>query len=829
VALVTASIALLPFVVSADDPSHRSCEADEGHPPCVIRLSALFGFVTDYEELGRTFPEWEAVDRTDPDYVAGLTPSVILEGTVATPGSNDTGTGPHVSFEDTPFGHNTHDFAFKVRPDESYRHLLGIQVHTTCSTSVSETCPPPCPPSYPRCDQPFSPCFVAADGICSLPPQSASSAHFSCTDLANMPGCISSESTQDNGDGLIEVEWESGIGADNDDNPCHSDNESGNSCGFFSAGHTRRQPIWNWPTVGDRVHVEGYWIWDRGHPPAVTEIHPPRLVAIQRNLLSMLTFPSQSGFVIASKADVFASGDGNALNNNRSGVPSFVRPVPMSEKDYTFKLTHNVPPPTPDAQLHWGYVQQSGDTFFRDPIITQDTETAPDGTVRLLPRVTITLPWHSRAAADTAVFARTFYIWWATTNTTSDLTVTHGVASDYHPRLFKVTFNYVDIRPGANDMLEPGDGQGDMELRVLVEAGGNWLFVNEIPDVDNILEDGLGDSGDNNWNIVDYRSGQARPWEFTLVVPPGGSFRVHADGWEADGVNEAFGDLINPNASCDCNFQDQFNNLFGIETYLSGGRDDPIGELHHIFSCQNADSELGSTHASFFADPSGGQTDWKDDITKDVVDETKVFRLNYHVQELSWQGASGTVAPGGPCDTIPPAITINQPMATNYVHSATLTLNYSAVDLEGSGVKELTASMDGKSTLAGHGLASGQQINLLMEMMAGPHTFTVNATDYVGNAGSKQVIFNIIVTPQSLMDDVRQFVAAGKITQDEGNSLLVKLNAAAKARAKGNCANAATIYMSFISEVQSLSGNKIDPTAAAILVADAQYLIAHCP
>jgi hypothetical protein len=94
------------------------------------------------------------------------------------------------------------------------------------------------------------------------------------------------------------------------------------------------------------------------------------------------------------------------------------------------------------------------------------------------------------------------------------------------------------------------------------------------------------DSEDNNWNIVDSRSGQARPWEFTLVAPPGGTFRVHADGWEADGVNEAFGDLINPYASCDCNFQDQFNNLFGIETYLSGGRDDPIGELHHIFSCQ---------------------------------------------------------------------------------------------------------------------------------------------------------------------------------------------------------------------------------------------------
>ena len=174
------------------------------------------------------------------------------------------------------------------------------------------------------------------------------------------------------------------------------------------------------------IHVEGYWIWDRGHPPAVTEIHPPRLVATQRNLLSMLTFPSEPGFVLATKTDVFASGDGGALNNNRSGVPSYVRPVPMSEKDYTFKITHNVPPPTASAQLHWSYTQQAGDSFGRDPIISQDTETLPDGTVRRLPRVTVTLPWHSRGAADTAVFARTFYVWWSTGDNTADLTVTHG-------------------------------------------------------------------------------------------------------------------------------------------------------------------------------------------------------------------------------------------------------------------------------------------------------------------------------------------------------------------------------------------------------------------
>ena len=685
VAVATASIAMLPLIVNAQ-ASHSSCEADEGHPCCVIRISGLFGIITDFEELGRTFPEWEAVDRSDPDYLAGKTSSVILEGTVVGPSDrNDTEKG-HVSFEDTPFGHNTHDFTFKVRPDEPYRYLLGNQVRTTCSTATPETCPPPCAPEPPptgECPPPcmlsttgdcvtdFSgtPCLVCptshctqlSDGSCVENFGTAKCDHFSCSDLANMPGCITETTTQD----VMEVEWESGLGASNDDNPCQSDNQQGNTCGFFSAGHTRRELIWQWPTVGDRVHVEGYWIWDRGHPPAVTEIHPPRLVATQRNLLSMLTFPSQTGFVLATKADVFASGDGGALNNNRSDVPSYVRPVPMSEKDYTFKITHNVPPPTASAQLHWGYVGQAADSFGRDPIISQDTETQPDGTVRRLPRVTVTLPWHSGAAADTAVFARTFYVWWSTGDNVADLTVTHGVAADYHPRIFKVTLDYIIMNSGANDMLEPGIGQHDMELRVFVEAGGNWLFLNEIPGVDNILDDGLGDAGDDlggtDGDIVDNRSGQARPWEFTFVVPPGGSFRMHAGGWESDGVNDAFGKLINPFANCDCEFQQQFNDLFGIGTYLDGGRDDPIGEINHVFSCQNADSEIGPTHASFFRDQSGGPTDWKDDITGDVVDETRVFNFNTISRNYPGRAPAEPSRPAAPVTRLRPrSLSTNQ-------------------------------------------------------------------------------------------------------------------------------------------------------------------------
>jgi hypothetical protein len=60
-------------------------------------------------------------------------------------------------------------------------------------------------------------------------------------------------------------------------------------------------------------------------------------------------------------------------------------------------------------------------------------------------------------------------------------------------------------------------------------------------------------------------------------------------------------------------------------------------------------------------------------------------------------------------------------------------------------------------------------------------------------------------------------------------ALLAKLNAAADARARGNCSQAAKLYEAFISLLQAQSGNGVDPTAAAIMIADAEFLITHCP
>jgi hypothetical protein len=180
-------------------------------------------------------------------------------------------------------------------------------------------------------------------------------------------------------------------------------------------------------------------------------------------------------------------------------------------------------------------------------------------------------------------------------------------------------------------------------------------------------------------------------------------------------------------------------------------------------------------------------------------------------------------------DTTPPAIAISQPASTTYVHSATLTLSYTVTDVC-SGVKSFTPTMDGLTMLMGQGLLSGQVINLLTELKLGPHTFSISAVDNVGNADMSSVTFTIIVTPDSIKADVTQFLAAGKIkNQGEANSLLAKLDAAAAARARGQCSTAANNYQAFINELNAQSGKGVDATAAAIMIADAQYLIAHCP
>jgi Pro-kumamolisin, activation domain len=181
---------------------------------------------------------------------------------------------------------------------------------------------------------------------------------------------------------------------------------------------------------------------------------------------------------------------------------------------------------------------------------------------------------------------------------------------------------------------------------------------------------------------------------------------------------------------------------------------------------------------------------------------------------------------GNMVDKKAPTIAITVPAAVQYTHADTLVLNFAATD-GGSGVGSVAPKMDGSATVGGVALANGTSLSLLTALPLGPHTFTVNAVDKVGNAGSAAVTFSIIVTAQSMMQDINLLTATGAM-QDNGNSLMAKLTNAGSKWTSGQCTPANNQYQAFINEVNAQTGKSITPAAAAILIADAQYMITHC-
>jgi hypothetical protein len=136
-------------------------------------------------------------------------------------------------------------------------------------------------------------------------------------------------------------------------------------------------PSWALPQQGDRVFVVGSHIFDCGHAPHRTEIHPPRLVVAYRNAAEgnfagasnrlgwWFAFEENNGVpTLATRVDVFASSYGgeaieeaydNEDVNLSEKYPHDMGPEgneqtwwqPIQDRDYTFTVTA---PPKPSGE-----------------------------------------------------------------------------------------------------------------------------------------------------------------------------------------------------------------------------------------------------------------------------------------------------------------------------------------------------------------------------------------------------------------------------------------------------------------------------------------------
>jgi hypothetical protein len=364
----------LPFSV-AHGQNFKPATAAFDSPGC---NGSDLGDVTD---ISRGNPEWKAI-VIDSAHPLPNNPPTILEGFVAFPPANEKSSDQapaEVSEEELPWNHYTHDFTFKVIPDPPYQNLLaswnrfpGVTLNNVdplfCKKTLGGVSGDP----------------LAQTSSCTVPPEV-------CPDLSTGATCHHTQ---------MEVEWENGSAM-----KVNSDDDR-------TWGSV---PEFVWPSSGDRVWLEGRWVFDCGHanvPPAApesqyvkydTEIHPPRALATFRlghTALSTLGNPFFNSWlpvtgqpailppdqpntgptnVPVTEADIFVSGNGGGANDYCSLVadcPAAFHTGPVidvSGRNYVFDIyppgtdylhplpngTFPVTPPVPDASLQWRLVDQS--------------------------------------------------------------------------------------------------------------------------------------------------------------------------------------------------------------------------------------------------------------------------------------------------------------------------------------------------------------------------------------------------------------------------------------------------------------------------------------
>jgi len=192
------------------------------------------------------------------------------------------------------------------------------------------------------------------------------------------------------------------------------------------------------------------------------------------------------------------------------------------------------------------------------------------------------------------------------------------------------------------------------------------------------------------------------------------------------------------------------------------------------------------------------------------------------VRAFSADGAGNMETPpveaGVRVDMTPPTIAVNSPEATDYADDQFITLDWVTADAH-SGVASLTAALNGEAVWL------GQRIDLSV-LGPGIHTLTVSATDVAGHRTDVAFTFAVVVTYESAINLKHRFYEMGWI--DSSGivvSLDMKLEAAMRARDRGQFDVEANILEAVVAEVQAQREKHVNTQAADILERDALYLL----
>jgi len=330
-------------------------------------------------------------------------------------------------------------------------------------------------------------------------------------------------------------------------------------------------------------------------------------------------------------------------------------------------------------------------------------------------------------------------------------------------------------------------------------------------------------SGSGGESQKDAGNGEFPIWESCVLRP---AFRVLYTDWENGAQNfpdlgdatssdtrtdpnaptVAVGATANSYTNAGITYVGKANQLrvSASDDVFTDGHVTPAYVLYKAGTLHGAPS-ASANPASFSIPADGGDGQWNVDATGTDPCATSAVTTTSFVLDTTAPTITAAISPAGPMfDT-----------------ASTTTLTFSADDGLGSGVKTLTATLDGSPT------TTGAVIDTFF-LDAGTHTIVVSSEDNVGNASSKTIVFEVHATAESLGKNLDRAFSLGLISkQGIYNSLSAKIDQALKKHLAGQHAVEWNLLGAFVNELRAQSGKAVDPATATRFIGYANDLIAR--
>jgi hypothetical protein len=264
------------------------------------------------------------------------------------------------------------------------------------------------------------------------------------------------------------------------------------------------------PAVGDRTWMLGRWVFDCGHPPYETEIHPPKAVAFTRFAPTVL--PGDAAPSLTNKTFIWIHGRGGYYN----------RPVAQQNYDFDIAL-----PPQPQL-----VAQQS--RAHGAAVVTPPVAFGAEPRAAILSRVGSVTPVLSFVPAGAPTRVHVHYPLASVHDSSPNRQFGATIATGWREQSLGRAYRQLCVKFENIKVLHDHDPFASGEWRLRLFAGQQWVPLSAR--VNSALND-----VDDGQTVALHDANDRRCGATFNITDQGGSVRIETTGWESDAIDGLFG------------------------------------------------------------------------------------------------------------------------------------------------------------------------------------------------------------------------------------------------------------------------------------------------